>query len=68
MKLKFVKNVNKQDKFQLTWNFSCAYFDKTLKSKQEKKNINDLMYLKPCKVLLALFTKQIKWALLNKKI
>lgn len=37
MKLKFVKNVKKQDKFQLIWNFSCAYFDKTLKSKQEKE-------------------------------
>jgi hypothetical protein len=34
MELEFVKNVKKQDKFQLTWNFSCAYFDKILKTKQ----------------------------------
>jgi hypothetical protein len=37
MKVEFVKNVKKQDKFQLTWNFSCAYFDKIKKTKQGKK-------------------------------
>lgn len=44
MELEFVKNVKKQDKFQLTWNFSCAYFDKFFKKKQEKKSINDSMH------------------------